>query len=295
MRAGKGLVAVAFTIALVASACGLESSPPFTIVAKDFAFEDVPPTITGGPTTVTFRNEGQAEHEFAFLHVGNTSVDTFKKEFPQVLEGGPIPKWLTAVALPMELPPGKSVGSTFKLAPGRYLLMCALQDQPGPQDDEMEQSDAPAHFELGMTRFLEVEGESAELEAAPDGEVVAKDYAFDLPELRGGLNKLVFRNTGPNQFHFGAALKFPAGFTEQQATEAFTRGISAPEGQPPPPGTPEPEDAGFSGVFSPGLGATWDLQLQSGRTYVLACFLQDRAGGPPHAIKYKMFKAFTVR
>jgi uncharacterized cupredoxin-like copper-binding protein len=294
MRASKGLGAVAIAIALLASACGLESSPSLTIVAKDFAFSGVPARITGGPTTVTFRNEGQAEHEMAFLRIGDTSLETFKKEFPPVLQGGPIPDWISAVSVPLELPPGKSEQRTFTLVPGRYLMMCAIQDQPGPQDDESENPTAPPHYELGMTKWVDVEGESASIDA-PDGEIVAKDYGFDLPDLKAGLNKLVFRNAGPKEFHFGAVVKWPAGFTEQQANNAFMKGIMAEEGQPPPPGAVEPEDVAFSGIFSPGMSSTWDVTFESGRTYTIACFIQDRTGGPPHAIKYKMFKAFTVK
>jgi hypothetical protein len=69
----------------------------------------------------------------------------------------------------------------------------------------------------------------------------------------------------------------------------------APEGQPPPPGAVEPEDVGFSGVFGPGRGSTWELTLEAGRTYLMACFIQDLSGGPPHAVKYGMYKAFTVQ
>lgn len=296
MRGGRAAAVTAIVMALIASACALEGSPALTIVAKDFAFSSVPPVITGGPTTVTFRNEGQAMHELAFLRVsGDTSLDTFKKEFPAVFEGGPFPSWFADAAAVTEAPPGKSDTRTFTLTPGRWLLMCALQDQPGPQDDEIGGGDAPFHFNLGMTKWVDVEGESDELEAAADGEVVAKDYTFDVPQLKAGLNKVNFRNAGPKQVHFGAVVKYPAGFTAQQAMDNFKQSLTIQEGQPPPPGVVEPEDTGFSGVFSPGLGTTWELNLESGRTYLLACFIQDRTGGPPHAIKYGMYKAFTVQ
>jgi hypothetical protein len=37
-----------------------------------------------------------------------------------------------------------------------------------------------------------------------------------------------------------------------------------------------------------------DGPFVSGRTYVLACFVPDRAGGAPHAIGHDMYEAFTV-
>jgi hypothetical protein len=230
----------------------------------------------------------------AFVRVGDTSLETFTKEFPAVLEGGPFPSWLTAVAGALESAPGRSLTTTFKLPPGKYLLMCALNDQPGPQDDEMG-SDAPAHFALGMARPVTVEGESDEVSSPDGGEVVAKDYTFDVTGLKAGRNRIVFRNAGPEQVHFGDLSEFPAGVTEQQALDAFKKLLMTPEDQPPPAGLPLPETVGFSGVYSPGLGGTWDITLKSGTTYLLACFIQDRTGGPPHAIGKNMLKTFTVQ
>jgi plastocyanin len=293
MRVGRLLGAIGVVIAFVASGCGVESSPHLEIVARDFAFSGAPQTIRGGPTTVTFRNMGKAHHEMAFAKIGGKPLKAFQNEFPAVLEGGPIPGWLTAVAVPLELEPGKSETKTFTMSPGRYLLMCALNDQAGPQDDE-EGSDAPPHFNLGMTQRVTVEGESDEVSSADNGEVVAKDYTFETSGLKAGLNRIVFRNDGPKQFHFGDLSEFPAGVTEAQALDAFKKFLATPEGQPPPAGLPEPETVGFSGVYSPGLGGTWDITLKSGRTYLLACFIQDRDGGPPHAIGNNMLTTFTV-
>jgi len=292
MRIGRLLGAIGVVIAFVASGCGVESSPHLEIVARDFAFSGAPQTITGGPTTVTFRNDGKAHHEMAFVGVGDTSLETFTREFPPVLEGGPFPKWFTAAAVPFDLEPGKSATTTFTLAPGKYLLMCALNDQPGPQDDE-QQSDAPPHFTLGMAQSVTVEGETDELPAR-GGEVVAKDYTFETSGLKPGRNEVVFRNDGPKQVHFGELFEFPAGVTEAQALDAFNKVVASPEGEPPPAGLPEPETIAFSGIYSAGLGGTWDFTLKGGRTYLLACFIQDLTGGPPHAIGNNMLTTFTV-
>lgn len=63
---------------------------------------------------------------------------------------------------------------------------------------------------------------------------------------------------------------------------------------PPPEGVPEPEDAGYTAVFGPDQGGTFDVTLQSGRTYAVACFIQDREGGPPHAFAHDMVDFFTI-
>jgi hypothetical protein len=37
------------------------------------------------------------------------------------------------------------------------------------------------------------------------------------------------------------------------------------------------------------------FDFEAGRTYLLACFVSDKAGGPPHAIgPHKMYEAFQV-
>jgi hypothetical protein len=52
---------------------------------------------------------------------------------------------------------------------------------------------------------------------------------------------------------------------------------------------------GGSGVFGPdGAAGTFDASFQDGNTYVVVCFIQDRTGGPPHAIAYDMWQVFQV-
>jgi hypothetical protein len=36
------------------------------------------------------------------------------------------------------------------------------------------------------------------------------------------------------------------------------------------------------------------IDAKAGRTYVVLCFVSDKAGGPPHAIAHHLFKVFTV-
>jgi plastocyanin len=294
MRGDRAVAVVAVIIALVASGCGLERSLPLEIVTRDFAFEGVPQTITGGPVSVTLRNVGKVAHEIAFIDIGDTSLDTFKKDFPAVFQGQAFPSYFKTGVVPLETEPGKTVNSTFTLPEGNYLLFCALDGDPTkPKTPEGDEASGKPHYELGMVGNVSVEGGGGEV-SAPDGEVVAKDYSFELPQLKAGKNSLVFRNDGPKQWHFADIQVFPAGVTEQQAADAFGKLLQGGEDAPPPPGVPLPEEHAFFGVFSPGNGGTYELTLEPGRTYLMACFIQDLAGGPPHAVKYKMFKAFTV-
>ncbi len=188
---------------------------------------------------------------------------------------------------------------------GRYLVVCTLTDADSrpeaEQDDEggQEEPELPPHFEQGMRKLLTVTGGTAEASALPtgDGTVMARDYTFDLPaNVTPGKKRWTFQNDGPNQIHHGIFFEFPAGTDEagaRRSFEAFAR--AEQEGKPPPEGTPEPEEVGYSQVFSPGRGGTFEVELKSRRTYAVLCFINDRSGGPPHAFAKGMMKTFTVR
>ena len=295
---GKAMVVVALALALTASSCGVESSPALEIVAKDFAFEGVPPVIRGGgEITATFHNEGKVGHELAMINIGDASFDDFKRAFPPIIEGGPFPTFFEGGAVPFELGPGESVTGSFSVPPGNYMLFCALNGDPSkPKTPEGDEAEGKPHYELGMMiPSVSVEGDAGEL-SAKDGTITASDYTFDVPELGAGRRQLVFRNAGPEQWHHLVALEFPAGTTEEAALNAFAAFGQAEEtGQPPPPGTPEPADAGYAGIMSPGNATTFELPLRINHTYLLACFIQDTTGGPPHAVAHQMVKTFIVR
>lgn len=160
-----------------------------------------------------------------------------------------------------------------------------------------EAPSGPPHYELGMAQVIEVGAgdEGATLPEA-DGSITAFDYSFEA-DIDAGDTEINFVNDGPEQVHFASVQKFPEGTDAAAAEEAFAQLVEAGEDAPPPEGVPLPEDVGFSGIFSTGLGATFELEdgaaFEPG-TYLLACFIQDREGGPPHAIGNQMYTAFTV-
>jgi hypothetical protein len=92
--------------------------------------------------------------------------------------------------------------------------------------------------------------------------------------------------------HVGAFLAFPEGVDGAGARQALDTVLAAPGG-PRPEGVPEPRDAAYAGPFPPRAGGTFEIDLESGRTYAVVCFLPDRAGGPPHAAK-GMLSVFSV-
>jgi hypothetical protein len=166
----------------------------------------------------------------------------------------------------------------------------------GVEGEEGETEGAPAHYTLGMLQMVSVTG-GADVSAADiesDGLVEAVDYGFEVPQLEAGKQTLTFENTSEEQLHHAIVFGFEEGIDEAAAEEAFKAMLSAGPDSPPPAGTPEPDEVGFSYVFGPGNGGTFEVELESGRTYAVVCFIQDRTGGPPHAIAHEMVEFFTV-
>lgn len=268
------------------------------ITAVDYAFEDAPEEIAAGVVALSFDNQGKIDHEATFVEIGDTPLDQFLEDFPPVLEGGPFPEYAEHVAAPLEVPGGESAEVTFTLAEGTYALFCTLTgdaDAPPPAEGEEGEEGAP-HFTLGMAQTITVgpAGEVTDLPEA-DGSITAKDYTFE-PDIEAGDTTINFVNDGPAQVHFASVSVFPEGTDVATAEESFAALLASEEGAPPPEGAVEPEDFAFSGIFSAGLGSQFTVPggFESGRTYLLACFISDRAGGPPHAIGNQMYKAFTV-
>lgn len=184
----------------------------------------------------------------------------------------------------------------------------AVEDEPqgpssegegGSAEEEQEEPTGPPHFERGMIQEIEVgAGEADATLPEADGSISAFDYGFDV-DIQAGDTAINFVNDGPEQVHFAEVLPYGE-IDAAAAEEAFAQLLQSEEEGPPPEGIPMPDEegGGFSGIFSAGLGATFELNegasFESGQTYVLACFIQDRSGGPPHAIANQMYTAFTV-
>ncbi len=268
------------------------------ITAVDYAFEGAPEEVAAGVVDLSFDNQGKVDHEVAFVEIGDTPIDQFLEDFPPVLEGGPFPEYVGHVAVPVDVPGGESQDKTFILSEGSYAMFCALTgdaDAPAPAEGE-EPVEGDPHYALGMVQAITVgpAGDVTELPEA-DGTITAKDYTFE-PDVAAGDTAINFVNDGPDEIHFASLSVFPEGTDVATAEESFAALLASEEGSAPPEGTVEPEDISFSGIFSAGLGARMTVPggFESGRTYVAVCFIQDRAGGPPHAIGHQMYKVFTV-
>jgi hypothetical protein len=228
-----------------------------------------------------------------------------------------------------------TASSTFKLTPGKYLFVCTLTDDDtestaGGSEGGAGASTtvaggsttaagasttsrsagtsttasapptttppAPRHSTLGMATPVTVAGDTGQTLPTGAGSITAKDYAFDTTGLKAGQNTVLFQNTGPKEIHHALVQEFPAGVNEAAALKALQAFAAAQQSnKPPPASTPEPKEVGGSAPFDPGLGGTFNVNLQAGRTYLLLCFVSDREGGRPHAFAHGMVKAVAVK
>ena len=262
-----------------------------SIVADDYSYTDAPVELESGVVNLSFDNQGTTAHEVALAGIGDTPIDQFAAEFGPVLEGGPFPDYIDQVAVPIQVKGGTSDEVTFTVSEGTYVMFCALTGVA-----KGEKAEKKPHYDLGMIQSLTISagGTEPQLPEA-DGTITASDYTFEA-DLEAGDTNVNFVNDGPAEIHFASISLYPEGTDATAAEEAFKATLEAAPGSPPPKDVPQPESVGFSGIFSAGLGSSFQLEggFESGRTYLFSCFISDRAGGPPHAIANDMYRAVTI-
>jgi hypothetical protein len=121
-----------------------------------------------------------------------------------------------------------------------------------------------------------VSGEASDSEL-PESEstVRAFEYGFEAESLKPGRNQVLFENDGDEPHHVEA---FPllAGSTIEDV-KAF---VKTEKGKPPV----NFDQATVTTILEGGTSQLVTLDMEPGK-YALLCFVSDRQGGPPHAVK----------
>ena len=287
------------------------------LIAKDYSFEGIGATVEGGLVEVTMRNEGEKNHEAAFLEIGDMSVDDALEALGPAFSGEPFPDAPKLAGGLSGVEAGQTATTTMLLPPGTYALVCALSDEESEDEEGGEsgvsttvagpeattttaagceggEEEAPPHFVLGMKSEFEAEGGEGATLPDTGASITTVDYGFEFEGLKAGENEVVFTNDGTELHHFVLSV-FEEGVTEEQALDAFRKFAEAEQsGSPPPEGTPEPEDVADTIPIDKGFGQTVHLELEADRVYIILCFISDRSGGPPHAFAHQMVDTFTV-
>jgi hypothetical protein len=269
MRLGSALAVLLSAVSLGYTACGDDdddggTSQPqaFEVQASEEGRETrvtAPESVNPGAVEIRFTNDGERDHSVQIIRIGDghTAAEVKKAGDAWAQGQGELPDWIGFVGGVGSTRPGGTGTATVDLSAGEYVAY----------DVEGE----------GGTPYAEFTVEGDEGEALPDvpARIEASDYDFAATQLEAGSQPVLLTNSGEEPHHLAAAP------LKQGQTEAdVTRYIKSEKGP-----SPIVESKAFdTAIVSGGESAVVDLRFESG-DYALLCFIPDRKGGPPHALK----------
>jgi hypothetical protein len=267
----RWLVLAALPAAALAAGCGddddnaSESSKPKGLAlrisgsGKNLRLT-APKTAPAGLTRITLTNAAKGEHSAQLGRVdpGHTAQQGLAAAGTWAEKGKALPSWTHVEGGVPVTPAGTTHSSTQVLRPGKYFVI----------DTNVEGGNEP-------DAFFEVTGSDSGELTAPAARIDAVEYAFRASGLRAGSNPVLIDNKG-RQPHFIDAAPIKPGKTIADVR----RFVRSEKGEPP-----IIEDRTVSTpVLDGGVRQIVDLNLRKGN-YALLCFVPDRTGGPPHALK----------
>lgn len=219
-----------------------------------------PSSADTGLAEITLRNDGKGEGDLQLIRVeGDHSAKEVVDGLGDAMQGKSFPEWFFAAGGVGTIGSGKSETVTQVLEPGDYYAFNTEGDLPDAET-------VPA---------VEVSGDESDETVEADATVDAFEYGYETDQLSSGKTEIAFENTGTQPHHLLAAPL--AGDSTAKDVEQF---FKSEKGKPPF------DEKGFqsTAVLEGGEGQLVTLDLKPGR-YVLFCFITDRDGGPPHALK----------
>ena len=254
---------------------------PVEVTLTETSIEGLPTELTAGLVDVTVTDETEAaggEINFTRVEPG-TDEATFTTGLAPVFDGGPFPEFFLDNA-------GAVSSSTMALDEGEYIVWIDLASD----------LDRTSTAEDIITAPLTVgAGEDDAAITGTDGTITSTDYAFSV-DVSPGESIVTFTNDSAEQFHHVLLVDF--GTNDPEVIEASLLEFLQSEEDAPPPEGIDMSQVNFefaaSGVFGPGGTGTFSAPFEEGTTYAALCFIQDRAGGAPHALQHEMFEVFQL-
>lgn len=261
------VVVLAFVFALPACSKSSGSSVGFTIsdVSAGKLAMTGPARVKAGKVELQLTNKGKVTHDAQLVRVeGSHSADEVLAVVNS--EGGPIPDWLHGEGGVGSTAPGKSLTATVVLDPGSYYAF-----------DTNSNDNNDSYAKQGAVMPFTVTGTASSATVSADVTISAREYEFTVPTLKSGTTKVKFQNTG-KQLHLLVAAQILPGKTFEDVKNSF----ASQDNSAPPPADFD-NAVGFE-VVDPGKAEVSTVTLKKG-TYAFICFVNDRAGGPPHFTK----------
>jgi hypothetical protein len=265
LRACACAVALIAVTALAACGDGSEDSQElgFTVESKGKSTTvKAPASAEAGLAEITLTNDSDAEADLQLIRVeGEHTPAEVVAGLGKAMEGEPFPDWFFAGGGIGSLGAGKSAKVEQVLQPGDYYAFNT--ESGGPPDPK-------------TVSVTEVTGEESDEEIEEsEAKVEAAEYVFNADTLPSGKVEVAFDNVGAQPHHLIASpIKGDA--TAEDVEKAFK------EERGPPPLSEKGTVS--TAVLEGGEGQLVTLDLEPGR-YALYCFITDREGGPPHALK----------
>ncbi len=225
----------------------------------------IPASIDGGVVNLSLTNSGQGPHSLQFIKVeGDHSIQEWTDFLESEEEGTPVPDWISEGGGIGTVNPGQTGKSSFELSEGRHFAW----------DDESDANEV-SNITKGGILEVTVSGEGGG--SLPDAEatVTAEEYEFAVDGLTAGTANVRFENDGEELHHFIAA-PLAAG-SDLDDVRAFFESDGPPTGPPPI----DFESGVGTPVMDSGKAVVQEMTLTAG-DYAFVCFINDRAGGPPH-------------
>jgi hypothetical protein len=281
------LALVALTAALTITACGDDDDSGTPSKPEKLAIEvteqgkdkfrlSAPKSVQAGLVEISLSSPaGETTHDAQLVRVeGDHTVDEAVAAVATL--GAPIPRWLIPAGGVGQTGGGAVARTVQQLEPGKYYIL---------DTDEPEGDNVRSYAETGATATLEVTGEAGATELPEtDAKITAKDYTFAVSGLEAGKNEIEFDNAGKQPHHL-MAFPYRDGATLDDVKKVFTE---EGEGSGPPP--LDFAGATRTATLESGDRQIIELDLERGR-YALVCFITDREGGPPHAVKGMIVEA----
>jgi hypothetical protein len=224
-----------------------------------------PKTAEAGVAEISFTNQSDKTADMQLIRVeGDHSAAETIQALGKVIEGAPFEDWFFGGGGIAVIKPGQSATVTQVLEPGTYYVFNTESDGP------------PSPSSAGA---IEVTGEASDEELEADSVVTAEDaedeYSFEVDGVEAGKNEILFENAGEQPHHLLMA-KIKGDATAEEIEKAF----KADKGPPPI----EEKGSQSTAVIEGGEGQLVTVDLSPGR-YAAFCFITDRDGGKPHALK----------
>jgi hypothetical protein len=225
---------------------------------------EAPAKVRAGLVDIELENQAKSRiHDAQLFKVDGKQSAADIASFVEEVDYQAKPDWLHPVGGVAPVPPGGKATVTQVLQPGTYYIT-----------DTQERDDEISNAIRGAVKKLTVTGSADAALPRTSARITARDGGFEVAGLEAGTQHVTFRNAGP-EFHqvvaFPISDEISLGKAKKDLVQQNHRWMPV-----------DVEGSRATTVLEAGGEQVTTLTLRPGR-YLLACFAEDRKGGPPHS------------